>query len=79
MAKSTRSKAKRSFRRDKREREDSVFFINDAARLARLSSKLRSKFADGAVEGNDAEAGPAGWYAFVLFGLIDPYALVLDA
>ncbi|KAF9516190.1 hypothetical protein BS47DRAFT_1341130 [Hydnum rufescens UP504] len=59
MAKSTRSKAKRSFRRDKREREDSVFFINDAARLARLSAKLRSKFADGAVAGSDAAAGPA--------------------
>ena len=79
MAKSTRSKVKRSFRRDKREREDSVFVINDAARLARLSAKLRSKFADDAVDGSGAEADPSGWCAFALFGLVDPYDLMVEA
>ncbi|KDQ10008.1 hypothetical protein BOTBODRAFT_36630 [Botryobasidium botryosum FD-172 SS1] len=40
MAKSTRSKVKRSFRRTKR--ETGVFAAHDAARLQRLSAKLKS-------------------------------------
>jgi len=81
MAKSTRSKVKRSFRRDKRETAASAYHAVDAARLARLSAKLRAKFEDTptlAVDDVGAEArdaddgrGPAGWLEFAIFGLID--------
>jgi len=61
MAKSTRSKLKRSFRRTKR--ETGVFAAHDAARLHRLSAKLKNvvdKDQDGDVaiinEEEDAEA-----------------------
>lgn len=39
-----RSKVKRTFRRVKREEGGSDYAINEAARLARLSAKLRAKF-----------------------------------
>ena len=80
MAKSTRSKVKRSFRRDKREVAGSAYAAVDAARLERLSAKLRAKFATKPVDGeNDDEVemqgedgAPAGWLDFALFGLLDP-------
>jgi len=56
MAKSLRSKTKRTFRRVKR--ESGVFAAADAARLERLSSKLKSKIGtdkdgDVSLEGNE--------------------------
>lgn len=86
MAKSTRSKVKRSFRRSKREVATSAYHAIDAARLERLSAKLRSKFDDDAAEqdGDDSEVAmkdvvedvdeagmPIGWLDFAVFGLID--------
>lgn len=86
MAKSTRSKVKRSFRRSKREVATSAYHAIDAARLERLSAKLRSKFDDDAtvpdgddsevamkdvVEGADEAGMPTGWLDFAVFGLID--------
>lgn len=80
MAKSQRSKVKRSFRRDKRERENSAYHAIDAARLERLSAKLRSKFADTPpdeqemMERDESDAA-AGWLEFALFGLLDQDSL----
>lgn len=79
MAKSQRSKVKRSFRREKREGLSSAYQVIESARLQRLSAKLRAKFADDAATGDDAEVvmkdagdgSPAGWLEFALFGLID--------
>ena len=69
MAKSTRSKVKRSFRAKKR--EDSVYASVEAARLQRLNAKLqviRETEAEG--EGEDAEEAGSSW--FLLLGLLDP-------
>lgn len=80
MAKSLRSKTKRSHRAKKR--EDGVYAAIEAARLARLSSKLQNvrdtdKDGDvelGALEEDDADAeitAVAGSSWFLLFGLIE--------
>ncbi|KIJ56542.1 hypothetical protein M422DRAFT_149883 [Sphaerobolus stellatus SS14] len=74
MAKSLRSKTKRSFRRVKR--ESGVFAVADATRLERLSSKLKSKIGtdnDGDVslekleQDGDERVEEQGWWAFALF------------
>ncbi|KAG6820439.1 hypothetical protein H0H93_000435 [Arthromyces matolae] len=76
MAKSIRSKTKRSYRNKKR--EDSVYAANEAARLHRLNAKLAvtvSKDVEGDVvigqedEGDDT-VNP-GWFWFTTFGLLD--------
>ena len=67
MAKSTRSKSKRSFRRTKR--ETGVYAAVDAARLQRLSNKLKAKIEadkdgdapmeeEAVVEGEDTAMSP---------------------
>ncbi|KAF8322032.1 hypothetical protein DL93DRAFT_2071767 [Clavulina sp. PMI_390] len=53
MAKSLRSKAKRTFRRTKREVIGTDYQVTDAARLNRLSSKLREKFSDKEAVGDE--------------------------
>lgn len=83
MAKSTRSKVKRSYRRSKREAVTSTYHAIEAARLGRLSAKLRAKFddepttiddksAEVVMEDDEEEDSPAGWLEFALFGLLDP-------
>ena len=76
MAKSTRSKVKRSYRAKKR--EEGVYAANEAARLQRLSTKLAA-IRDGEKPELDAEAGEDGgqeesdlgrW--LMLFSLLDP-------
>lgn len=74
MAKSTRSKVKRHFRAKKR--TEGVYAANEAARLARLHSKLKvitTQDRDGDVPVED-EAGmeAEGWSWFTGFGLVDP-------
>lgn len=78
MAKSLRSKVKRSFRSKKR--ETGVYAAADAARLNRLNSKL--------VKATEGEAEPSetvededipGWCWFATFGLLDPNDITLDA
>lgn len=83
MAKSLRSKTKRTFRRVKR--TSGTYAAVDAARLERLSSKLRQKFEtdkDGdafieeMVEGMEkSDETGEGWYWFALFGLVPPSLL----
>lgn len=86
MAKSIRAKTKRAFRRVKR--ESGVFAAADAARLHRLSAKLRAKLGtdqegdviipaaiEDAVEQTETTGG---WYWFAMFGLVDPDALRAD-
>ncbi|KAL5508328.1 hypothetical protein ACEPAH_5947 [Sanghuangporus vaninii] len=76
MAKSTRSKVKRAYRAKKR--EDSVYAAIEAARLERLSSKLRA-IREADKEGDveladvvDEEDTPVpGWSWFLLLGLVD--------
>jgi len=83
MAKSLRSKTKRTFRRVKR--ESGVFATADAARLQRLSSKLRSKIGtdkdgDVSLEAEEVEEiveDEKGWLAFAIFGLLDPEDLAV--
>lgn len=61
MAKSTRSKSKRAFRRIKR--ETGTFAANDAARLQRLSAKLKhvaDADKDGDVAIDDGEEDDTG-------------------
>ena len=86
MAKSTRSKVKRSFRKAKR--DDSVFAIAHAARLERLSQKLATiarptaapKTLEQAEETIEEELveEPEGWHFYALFGLVDPDAITID-
>lgn len=76
MAKSTRSKVKRAYRAKKR--DDSVYAAIEAARLERLSSKLRAvrdadqegdvELAD--VEGQESTPAPGSSW-FLLLGLVD--------
>lgn len=83
MAKSLRSKTKRTFRRAKR--TSGTYAVADAARLQRLSSKLRQKIGtdkDGdvpigeIVEGIEkSDETGEGWYWFALFGLVPPSLL----
>ena len=88
MAKSTRSKVKRSFRAKKR--TEGVYAATEAARLHRLNMKLRSVVTtskdedeempaegDGAAEGEGEEwmeEGRAGSspFSFAILGLVDP-------
>lgn len=78
MAKSTRSKTKRSYRKVKR--EDGVFAATHAARLERLSNKLAAiaQTAKPKPLNDDSEASEGedamdqqGWPVFALFGLVD--------
>ncbi|KAG2370024.1 hypothetical protein BDR07DRAFT_1468190 [Suillus spraguei] len=57
MAKSTRSKVKRSFRAKKR--EEGVYAATEAARLQRLNSKLTAKVDDGDEESAKPVEGDA--------------------
>ena len=76
MAKSTRSKVKRAYRAKKR--DDSVYAAIEAARLERLSSKLRAvRDADqegdvelAGVEGEESTPAPGSSW-FLLLGLVD--------
>ncbi|KAF8901706.1 hypothetical protein CPB84DRAFT_1846699 [Gymnopilus junonius] len=74
MAKSLRSKVKRSFRSKKR--ETGVYAATEAARLHRLNSKLRQvtiEDAEGDVPLGDAEGEDiSGWCSFATFALLDP-------
>lgn len=80
MAKSTRSKTKRSFRRVKR--EDTVYAVTHAQRLERLSKKLATiaqvdkKSAETDEDTTNEEDGldmnEQGWPIFALLGLVDP-------
>ena len=76
MGKSIRSKSKRSFRAKKR--EDGVYAAIEAARLQRVSAKLRSvqeADKDGDVVINEEESGDItpGSFWFLLFCLIEPF------
>jgi hypothetical protein len=86
MAKSTRSKVKRSFRKAKR--NDSIFAVTHAARLGRLSQKLaaiaRPTAALNTLEQSEETTeeetveDPEGWHFYALFGLVDPDAITVD-
>lgn len=78
MAKSTRSKVKRAFRAKKR--TEGVFAAADAARLQRLSAKLRAQTTTAAAAGDvgedsdreeeqDVDMPGSSW--FTAFGLLD--------
>ena len=72
MAKSIRSKAKRSFRAKKR--EDGIYAATEAARLQRLTTKLAvitSGDADEEVPQIGKEDMP-GWCWLVTLGVLDP-------
>jgi len=72
MAKSIRSKAKRSFRAKKR--EDGIYAATEAARLQRLTTKLAvvtSKDAEEEVPQIGKEDMP-GWCWFATLGVLDP-------
>ncbi|KAG6812654.1 hypothetical protein H0H92_001604 [Tricholoma furcatifolium] len=75
MAKSLRSKTKRTFRNKKR--EDGIYAATEAARLHRLNTKLvaiTSKDQDGdtPTENMVDEEDVPGWYWLATFGLLDP-------
>lgn len=79
MAKSTRSKVKRSFRSKKR--ETGVYAATEAARLNRLNAKLisvASKDKDGDALIEDAEENSLGWCWFTVFGLLDADAVTAE-
>jgi hypothetical protein len=75
MAKSMRSKVKRSFRTKKR--ETGVYAATEAARLHRLNSKLiaaatRDKYGDVPVKDAEEEGDDTlGWSWLSVFGLLD--------
>ncbi|KAJ8515965.1 hypothetical protein ONZ45_g6647 [Pleurotus djamor] len=76
MAKSMRSKVKRSYRHKKR--EEGIYAATEAARLERLNAKLQSVITTPKVDLVDAEEDDdedetmRGWYWFTAFGLVDP-------
>lgn len=75
MAKSTRSKVKRAYRAKKR--EDGVYAASEAARLKRLSSKLKGVAEEDAKEIvglgiEEAETSVPGSFWFHLLGIMDP-------
>lgn len=75
MAKSTRSKVKRSFRSKKR--ESGVYAATEAARLQRLNQNLRhamGKDRDGDMKVDLVQGNPEdlGWCWFACFGMLDP-------
>lgn len=81
MAKSTRSKVKRSFRNKKR--ETGVYAATEAARLQRLNLKLQQTIKS--KEEGEADADPMeattdnpGWSWFVRLGMLDPSDITLD-
>jgi hypothetical protein len=87
MAKSTRSKVKRSFRAKKR--EDSAYAANEAARLQRLSAKLAAVASKDATQDEevplmdqtqDGEEKQAlsGLYLSAALGLIDDLDITPD-
>jgi len=85
MAKSTRSKVKRSFRSKKR--ESGIYAATEAARLQRLNQKLQhamEKDQDGDQDGDikigSTQENPEdpGWYWFARFGMLDPDDITLD-
>ncbi len=86
MAKSTRSKNKRSFRRSKR--EDGVYAATNAARLKRLSQKLatiaqvsnQKSSTDETESQEDLQdmTHDQGWQLFALFGLVDQDELTIQ-
>lgn len=80
MAKSTRSKVKRSFRSKKR--ESGVYAATEAARLHRLNLKLHQameKGQDGDVDdAAEQNTEDPGWYWFAHFGMLDPDDITLD-
>jgi hypothetical protein len=81
MAKSLRSKTKRSFRAKKR--EEGVYAATHAARLQRLNSKLvetAKKDADGeeTMEGDDEVADVPGWLINALAFMPDPCDIQLE-
>ncbi|KAF7433273.1 hypothetical protein PC9H_005223 [Pleurotus ostreatus] len=74
MAKSTRSKVKRSYRHKKR--EEGVYAATEAARLNRMNAKLLAVAAAPkplVEEEKDAddEDEMRGWYMFAAFGIMD--------
>ncbi|KAG6833776.1 hypothetical protein H0H87_001208 [Tephrocybe sp. NHM501043] len=83
MAKSIRSKAKRTFRNKKR--EDSVYAATEAARLHRLNAKLVGVVSQGR-EGDshvpvmeEGEDVIPGWCWLTTFGLLDPDDITLES
>lgn len=82
MAKSTRSKVKRSYRRVKR--LDSVFAAVDAARVQRLHAKLAAKLTqdvegDEIMERTEQAGDESGWSLFLdCLGLVDPDQVKLE-
>jgi len=81
MAKSTRSKVKRSFRSKKR--DSGVYAATEAARLQRLNQKLQhviGKDQDGDMKVDLIQENPGdlGWCWFARFGLLDPDDITLD-
>lgn len=84
MAKSLRSKTKRSFRNKKR--EDGVYAATEAARLNRLNSKLvattkKDKDGDALIEDAEEEEGgeSLGWCWLPIFGLLDQNDITVES
>lgn len=80
MAKSIRSKSKRTYRNKKR--EDSVYAAAEAARLHRLNSKLAAVVSkdSGGVQGEEEEGEDfiPGWCWFATFGLLDSSNITVE-
>ena len=82
MAKSMRSKVKRSFRSKKR--EIGVYAATEAARLHRLNSKLvatatREKDGDVPVEDGEERDETLGWSWLPIFGLLDHNTITAES
>lgn len=83
MAKSMRSKVKRSFRSKKR--ESGIYAATEAARLQRLSSKLvatatQGKDVDVPVEDAEGEGDEIlGWSWLPILGLLDPNDISVES
>src|ERR1700722_6745520 len=78
MAKSTRSKVKRSFRSKKR--EEGVYAATEAARLHRLNAKLTSiAMKNNLQEEEQGDGDSLGWCWFATFGLLDPNEVTAES
>lgn len=82
MAKSIRSKVKRSFRSKKR--ESGVYAATEAARLQRLNTKLQQTIkgdqgGETDVDPMDAATDNPGWSWFVHLGMLDSSDITLDS
>jgi len=79
MAKSLRSKVKRSFRSKKR--EEGVYAAHNAARLHRLNNKLLDIVAKDPEQAQPSEetAAEPGWCWFAAFALMDPNEISFDS